>query len=87
MLDQGMSEASILEAFVNQYGRVVLTKLPAEGFNLLAWTMPFVVIVLGLAMIWLFVRRFRKPAVELPGDSETLARYQERIEEDLSKLD
>jgi cytochrome c-type biogenesis protein CcmH len=74
---------------VGQYGKRVLAVPPAEGFNLLAWVMPFAAIGAGLAMIWLFIRRIRKPAPspDAPVDPAVLSRYQERIESDLTKLD
>ena len=83
----GKSDAEITDEFVKEYGKQILAVPPAEGFNLLAWVMPWVAIGAGLALIWLFIRRFRKPAPQTPADSELLARYQDRIDKDLSKLD
>ena len=82
----GKSDSEIVDTFVAQYGKQVLAAPPAEGFNLLAWVMPYVALGAGLAAIWLFLRRFRKPAA-LPVDDEALSRYRERIEKDLTKLD
>lgn len=89
MVGQGMSEDAILGAFAAEYGRIVLMQPPSDGFNLLAWVMPFVAIVAGLAAIWWFIQRFRKPpAVPVASaDPAILARYQDQIEKDLSKLD
>ena len=89
MVEKGMSEDAILDAFAGEYGRIVLMQPPSDGFNLLAWVMPFVAIVAGLAVIWWFIQRFRKPlAVPVAyADQATLARYQDQIEKDLSKLD
>lgn len=89
LVGQGKSDQEIIDLFVGEYGKRVLAAPPAEGFNLLGWVMPFVAIAAGLVMIWLFIQRFRKPAVaKVPaaGD-EVLSRYQERIEKDLEKLD
>ncbi len=79
----------IIDEFVGKYGKQALAAPPAEGFNLLAWVMPFAAIGAGLAMIWLFIRRIRKPAPspDAPVDPAALSRYQERIEADLTKLD
>lgn len=60
---------------------------PAGGFNLLAWVMPFVANTLGLGVIWMFIRRFRRPAAAPVAGPESLNRYREHIEKDLSKLD
>jgi len=85
----GKSDSAIIDEFVGEYGKRVLAVPPAEGFNLLAWVMPFAAIGAGLAMVWLFIRRIRKPAppTGAPLDPAALSRYQERIEADLTKLD
>ncbi len=85
----GKSDAEIISEFVGEYGIRVLAAPPAEGFNLLAWVMPFVAIAAGLAVIWLFIQRFRKPEAvgRALADDETLSRYQSRIDKDLTQLD
>lgn len=85
----GAPDSQIIDQFVKEYGKQIYAAPPAEGFNLLAWVMPWVAIAFGLSAVWLFIKRFRKPAPVpgQPADSETLARYQERIEKDLAKLD
>ncbi len=86
---EGKSDAEIIDIFVQQYGKRVLAVPPAEGFNLLAWVMPFLAIAAGLGAIWLFIQRFRKPlqASRAQADAETLSHYQAQIETDLKKLD
>ena len=83
----GKSDDEIVKAFVQERGIQALVVPPAEGFNLLAWVMPFVAIFLGLAAIWWFIRRMRKPAPVVEIDNQVLARYHESIEKDLEKLD
>ena len=89
LLAAGRSDSEIIDEFVAQYGKRVLAAPPAEGFNLLAWAMPFAAIGAGLGAIWFFLRRFRKPAAvpATPAEAETLSRYQERMDKDLAKLD
>ncbi len=85
----GKSDAEIVNDFVQQYGTRVLAVPPAEGFNLLAWVMPFVAIAAGLAIVWMFIQRFRRPqqASRALADQETFSRYQAQIEKDLKNLD
>jgi len=83
----GKSDSAIIDEFVKEYGNQIFAAPPAEGFNLLAWVMPWVAIAAGLAVIWMFIRRFRRPAPAGPSDPALLARYQERIDKDLAKLD
>jgi len=90
MVNAGESDAAIFNAFVKEYGKRILLKPPAEGFNLLGWVMPFVALALGLAVVWWLIQRFRKPVAVAGGpdlDPAALARYRERIEKDLEKLD
>jgi cytochrome c-type biogenesis protein CcmH/NrfF len=83
----GMSDKEIIDAFVKENGLRALAMPPAEGFNVLVWVMPFAAIVAGLAAIWLFIQRFRRPAVVAEIDPASLERYNQQIEKDLAKLE
>ena len=86
----GFSDQQIADAFVRERGIQALVTPPAEGFNVLAWVMPFVAIGLGLLAISIFIKRFgaKRAAAGVPGiDSEVLDRYHEQIEKETSKLD
>ena len=87
--NMGMSDQGIIDTFVKETGLSALAVPPAEGFNMLAWIMPFLMIGVGLAAIWLFIRRIRpKRAATAPQlDNEALSKYHEQIEKDLAKLD
>ena len=91
MVNAGMSDAAILDTFVQENGLQILVRPPAQGFNLLGYVMPFVGIALGLLFVWVVIKRFRKPAPAPEGpavDDATLASYQAQIEKDLEeKLD
>ncbi len=88
MVNAGESDQAIFAAFVKEYGPRILLKPPAEGFNVVGWVMPFVAILFGLAFVWWMMQRFRKPLPAAPeADPATVARYRERIEQDLDKLD
>ncbi len=89
-LQEGQSEAEILDAFVARYGIEVLNQPPAEGFNLLAWVIPFVGLAVVLAVgSWALVTwsRRRQGAVEAPGveldglPDEYLQRLEAELEE------
>ena len=63
---------------------------PAEGFNLLAWLMPWIAVAIGLFAITWFVKRYhpKRAAESAPEvDEEMLARYRDRIDKDLAKLE
>jgi cytochrome c-type biogenesis protein CcmH/NrfF len=89
-VNSGQSDQTILASFVKEYGVQILLKPPAEGFNLVGWIMPFIALLVGLAIVWYVIRRIRRPLPVAAGpeiDDATLARYQDRIEKDLEKLD
>jgi cytochrome c-type biogenesis protein CcmH/NrfF len=87
LVEKGLTEEQILDEFVGKYGIAVLTKPPAEGFNLVGWVMPGVAVLAGLMLIYWFIRRMRKPAAVPDIDPAVLARYKDSIEKDLAKLD
>ncbi len=90
MVNVGMSDSAILDAFVKEYGAQILLRPPAQGFNLLGYLMPFIGIAIGLAFVWWVIKRFRKPlatATSAEPDPGVLACYREQIEKDLEKLD
>ncbi len=86
MLKDGMSEAEILNTYVQEQGEQVLVVPPGRfGFS-----GPFIALGIGLGVVMLVIRRYRHlrpaPAV-IPADDAELARYQRQIEKDLAKLD
>jgi cytochrome c-type biogenesis protein CcmH/NrfF len=87
MLVAGIPDDQIVDSFVKERGLSALVVPPAEGFNMLAWVMPFAAIALGLSGIWLFIKRIRKPSTVPDLDPAVLDRYRDRIEKDLSKLE
>jgi cytochrome c-type biogenesis protein CcmH/NrfF len=88
LVRQGLSEEQIKAEFVKQHGTVVLTKPPSEGFFLLGWIMPFVAIAAGLLVVWWVIKRFlQRPATAPAVDDVTLARYQDRIQQELERID
>jgi cytochrome c-type biogenesis protein CcmH/NrfF len=83
----GASDETIVASFVKKSGLQALAVPPAQGFSLMAWVMPVFVILLGLTMIWLFVKRFRKPFVPAEIDQTALDRYNQQIEKDMAKFE
>ena len=80
MLNKGMSEQQIIDAFVAQYGTIVYVEPPKHGFGLVAWIMPIFYSVAGLALVifivrkWYFNRPIAQPASESSMPNEALDR-------------
>ena len=91
LVQKGLSDDDIRAEFVKVHGRVVLTKPPSDGFNLLGWVMPFAAAGAGLAFVfWFIARLYRRAPAVAPGpalESDELKRYREQIEKDFSELD
>jgi cytochrome c-type biogenesis protein CcmH len=63
-LAAGETPEQVRAYFVEKYGTWILLAPPRQGFNLLVWAVPFVVIALGLVFIFVVLRRWsRRPAV------------------------
>ncbi|MGH9392997.1 MAG: cytochrome c-type biogenesis protein CcmH [Terriglobales bacterium] len=57
------SDALVLQSFVQEYGTQVLANPTTQGFNLVAWIVPWVALGLGMALLlWLIGRWRRLPA-------------------------
>ena len=59
MLAHGKGRAEIISYFRKQYGEKILSAPTTQGFNLLAWTMPFVALLVGGGLVVLMMGRWR----------------------------
>ncbi len=65
MIKTGMSSAAIVASFRTKYGEKILSAPTTEGFNILAWTMPFAALFAGAVLIVVAVARWR-PSAPVP---------------------
>jgi cytochrome c-type biogenesis protein CcmH len=54
----GQTADQVIAAYVQKYGEQILSAPTSEGFNILAWTMPFAVILVAGIMVVMLVRRW-----------------------------
>ena len=59
MIGRGMTRTQIIATFRTQYGEKILSAPTTEGFNLLAWIMPFGMILAGCGLLFVVVGRWR----------------------------
>jgi len=84
----GMTDGQIIDSFVRDYGAgVYLSKPSAFG-----WVVPYSAVGLGLAGLWWFLIKFRKPQplAELGPmqlDDPALEKYKDQIERDLANFE
>lgn len=65
----GDNDDLIVQSFVQEYGEAVLAEPPAHGFNGIAWAIPIVVSILGLALVVVLIRSWRHTPVPAPASS------------------
>ena len=68
-IGQGKTNEQIMDAFVKEYGSVVYVEPPKSGFGLVAWIMPFVYIIAGLAVVAFVLRKWLNTRVVTPASS------------------
>lgn len=70
MLQQGATDQAVIEFMVQRYGDFVLYKPPVKGTTLLLWGGPFVLLVGGLATLFVKLRQRRQTVAAPLADSE-----------------
>lgn len=88
----GKTRKQILDDYVARYGETVLAAPEAKGFNITAWVLPFVALLVGAGLVVFLVRawvgRYREEALARPRQrarTEEEERYARKVEEDLKK--
>jgi cytochrome c-type biogenesis protein CcmH/NrfF len=91
-LKEGKARQQIREIFISKYSNLILSAPTTHGFDLTAWTMPFVMLFLGFVLVYFLIRVWahRKPA--LAGEGHGVAPpvpepYQQQIEKELKDFD
>ena len=73
MIDKGMDRSAIIAIYRTKFGEKILSAPTTEGFNLLAWVMPFFALLVGGGFIVLMLGRWRHQTPSLPAGSEAVA--------------
>jgi cytochrome c-type biogenesis protein CcmH len=86
MQSVGMTDQQIIDAFVRE-GWTYLAPPNAWG-----WIVPYLSVGVGLVIVWMFIRKYRKPkplaeigSMEI--DDPALEKYRDQIEKDLANLE
>lgn len=76
MLRQGKSEKEVVDYLVQRYGDFVLYRPPLKSSTWLLWGGPFLLVGVGLAILFVNLRRRRKQVVTPMSDTERSAAEQ-----------
>jgi len=85
MIKTGMTTTAIVASFRGKYGEKILSAPTTEGFNMLAWTTPFIAVFAGAVLILVAVGR-RRPSVPAPDNPPGQSReFDPRLKEILER--
>ena len=88
-LAAGASEAQIKAELVDQFGPGVLAEPPKSGFDLLAWLVPFAVLVAGAVgvglVVWAWSRRRGEGDTGPPGELDP--ELERRVDAELRRFE
>jgi len=85
----GMNDQQVLDAMIQQYGPLAYVEPPKTGFGLVAWLMPILYLLGGLALVIVVMKRWRNRPVRVAAMSgsgrvqlspEILARARQRAQ-------
>ena len=93
MVDAGNTREQIVSHFVTQYGERVLAAPPKRGFNILAWTLPFIGLGLGMVGIGIVIYSWSRREMA-GGEGETTTpitededEYAKRLQKEIEEYD
>lgn len=66
----GMSDRAIFQAFQAEYGATVLAAPMLSRFNVVAWVMPPLLLLLGIAGVMVLVRKWRLRSAPVPAPAK-----------------
>jgi cytochrome c-type biogenesis protein CcmH/NrfF len=87
-LDRGDNDDLTLQSFIQKYGTTVVAAPSTSGFGRVAWIMPFVALIAGLASVVFIVRAWKnRPAPALadgiqPLHGPELERYRDQADKE-----
>ncbi len=89
-LEAGASTEEVVDAWVERFGTRILMEPPREGFHLLGWFLPSVLLTLAALALLLLMRKWQRRGL----DSSALAaspsppdsRYLEQLERELEQM-
>ncbi|MFQ5722463.1 MAG: cytochrome c-type biogenesis protein CcmH [Candidatus Aminicenantales bacterium] len=92
LVAQGKDKDAILKALVAKYGEKILAAPTKKGFNLSAWILPFLALLLGAYFIQLIVRKWVKARKEADSFEEKTRgqlddRYKSTMEKELKEFE
>lgn len=73
LLQAGDSNAEIRDYFVLRYGEEILASPEGQGFNLLAWLVPVVIVLVGVVIALLTIKNLQRSGVRQAAEAAAAA--------------
>lgn len=87
LLAEGKTKQQVIDIYIAEFGKEVLSKPPTEGFNLMAWVMPPLVLLFGFFMVRTVIQAWSKskpaPATAAGPKTDASDPYLDRIKQEL----
>jgi cytochrome c-type biogenesis protein CcmH len=91
----GLDKDAILAHFQQKYGEKILSAPTTSGFNLAAWTAPFVMLLIGGTLVMVTLRRWQRasaraaamPAPAAPPASAPRTALERELDRELDRFD
>lgn len=88
-IQQGKDDKGILADLVDQYGVRVLASPPSSGFNFTVWLLPGVGLLIGLIIVLILVRRWRRKVLSdraAPDSASVDPKIMAAVEEEMGRI-
>ncbi|MEW5975916.1 MAG: cytochrome c-type biogenesis protein CcmH [Acidobacteriota bacterium] len=88
-LKEGKTRDQIVADFIEKYGKVILAAPTTQGLDLAAWVLPIMMTLVGLLIVYGFIRVWLQRKSEAPAHAAgpVPSDYQNRVERELKELD
>ncbi len=92
----GFDEPTILSKMREKYGETILAAPTKEGFNITAWTFPFLALALGGVIAFYYLKKWKTPEAPAAANKRTATKkadaspgseYDQRVEDELKQFD
>ncbi len=92
LIAEGLTKEEIKDELVAEFGPEVLAEPSKEGFDLAAWLVPGLAVLIGAVLAFIAVRRWRGNSLplgetELPQEGSAEAADNKRLDEDLKRYE
>ncbi|MFQ5584762.1 MAG: cytochrome c-type biogenesis protein CcmH [Calditrichia bacterium] len=88
-INQGMTEDQIVSSYVARFGEEILSAPTKKGFNLFAWIMPFLILLIVGALLYKKLKRWNHSSIKYRDTGPIVVEetYTKKLEEELAKIE